>query len=169
VALGAASPQKFQRRNAPGPRGCRRQLSSKAGDSRSTTTRNYPEHGVFQPADGGGGNERSQEASKRRRDGRFENQFPAGRQGPAASGSDAAVGNPVVWTQPLARLRPRLSPGRLTAITPCIFRLAGAARESRPRTPTTIFNRPGLSAISYRVGAYAQFKVSMLACYLPAQ
>jgi predicted phage baseplate assembly protein len=39
----------------------------------------------------------------------------------------------------------------------------GCCEGLDPSTPVEVFNRPGLSAIAYRVGAHSQFKESMLA------
>src|SRR5947209_16892687 len=39
----------------------------------------------------------------------------------------------------------------------------GCCEGIQVETPSEIYNPPGLSAIAYRVGTYAQFKASMLA------
>jgi uncharacterized phage protein gp47/JayE len=40
--------------------------------------------------------------------------------------------------------------------------LCGCCQPPAPLTPLAIFNRPGLSAIAYRIGTYASFRESML-------
>src|SRR5215470_15866951 len=39
----------------------------------------------------------------------------------------------------------------------------GCCEGISTKTPVALYNRPGLSAIAYRVGTHAQFKASMLA------
>ena len=52
-----------------------------------------------------------------------------------------------------------------TSLDPTLRNLndCGCCEGIEASTPATVFNRPGLSAIAYRVGTHAQFKETMLA------
>ena len=55
---------------------------------------------------------------------------------------------------------PRPEPPRLEPIPPGT-ETCGAATASTPATPLAIENRGGLSAISYRIGGYGDFRASL--------